>query len=140
MMRDWSVEHVDTDDAVADHEEDGPDKHDPASRHPGLPDGCCEPEDVDWDTNREERINQTSLEQRGKYFKATQLNLDLQEIKIDGSAGSIQDQCQTETEDEAVPEHFVCPDTPDIEIMAHREIEHPQQESFLPNKSSVTKR
>ena len=62
MMRYWCVEHVDTDDGVADHEEDGSDEHDPLSRHPGPPNCGGEPEDVDWDTNREERINQTSLE------------------------------------------------------------------------------
>ena len=62
MTRHRSVEHVDTDDAVADHEEDGPDEHEPASRHPGPPDSCCEPEDVDGDTNSQDRVHQASLE------------------------------------------------------------------------------
>ena len=65
---------------------------------------------------------------------------DLQEVKIDGSAGSVEDQSQAQTQDDVVPEHFVCSDTSDIEIMAHREIKHPQQESFIPDQSGVSKR
>ena len=61
MVRHRSVKHVDTDDRVADHEEDGPDKHDPLSGHPGPPDRGGQPEDVDWDTKREDRIYQAGL-------------------------------------------------------------------------------
>ena len=66
MIRDSGVEHVDADDGVTDHEEESSEKHDPVSRHPGPPDCGGEPEDVDRDSNREKRINQTSLQQ--KYF------------------------------------------------------------------------
>ena len=63
---------------------------------------------------------------------------DLQEVKIDGSTGSVQDQSQTEAEDGAVPQQFVRADTADIEIMTHGEIEYPQQESFLPHQSAIS--
>ena len=73
-------------------------------------------------------------------MKPVEPSPDLQEVKIDGSAGSIEDQSKAQTEDDVVPEHFVCPDTPDVEIMPHREIKHPQQESFLPDQGCVSKR
>ena len=63
MLRHRGVEHVDADDAVADHEEDGSEEHDPLSGHAGPPDGGGEPEDVDWDTHREDRLDQAGLQQ-----------------------------------------------------------------------------
>ena len=82
MVRHRGVEHVDTDDAVADHEEEGPDEHDPVARHPGPPDSGGQPEDVDWDSNREDWIFQTRLEKFWKYL--------FKDIKIVGGVlGSI---------------------------------------------------
>ena len=70
--------------------------------------------------------------------EARKLKPHLKEVKIDDSAGSVQDQSQTEAEDGAVPQQFIRADTADIEIMAHGEIEYPQQESFLPHQSAIS--
>ena len=96
MLRYRGVEHVDTDDAVAGHKEEGPDEHDPVPRHPGPPDCGGQPEDVDWNPNRQDWIYQTGLEIFCKCFAKDSrlLNTDLEEVKIDESTGSIQDQCQ----------------------------------------------
>ena len=61
-------------------------------------------------------------------------------MKIDESAGSVKDHGQGDAEDDVVSQYLVGPNAFDVEIMANREIEHSQQESFLPDQSSVAKR
>ena len=81
-----------------------------------------QPEDVDRDPNREERVLQAGH----------------QEGHVDGAAGPVQEDGETHAEDEVIPEEGLASHTLNVVIMSDREIEHPEQEAFIPYQGSVS--
>ena len=69
-----------------------------------------EPEDVDRHSDREDRIHKAGLEQ----------------ADVDSSAGSVEDEGESEADHHVVPQYLVGLDTLDVEVVTHGEVEHPQ--------------